>query len=133
MVMLRLKFLLILLIPIIFTGCSDDENKTENLDMLYRTIAYESLIDEEKASIFGDWQDAKVINGTFKSDVCDYEFFQDNQGRICFFPKDQNIELVDYQRLAAVIFNTVNDSLLGPIMVIIDPNSELAVGYAARL
>ena len=47
----------------------------------------------------------------------------------CFFPKDQNIELLENQILAAVIFNTVDDPLLGPIMVIIDPK----FGIGSRL
>ena len=122
----------VLIISFILYACSDDENNIETEDLMYRTIAYKSISDEEKATIVGDWQNADVITGTFKSNVCDYEFIQENQGRICFFVKDENIVLDDNQLLVAVIFNTVNDPLLGPILVIIDPNTETAVGFAAR-
>jgi len=123
----------VLVISLILQSCSDDENNIENEYNKFRTIAYNSISDEEKATIVGNWQDAEVINGVFKSDVCAYEFIRENQGRICFFLKDENIMLDKNQQLVAVIFNTVNDSLLGPILVIVDPNSEIAVGFAARL
>ena len=38
-----------------------------------------------------------------------------------------------FQRLVAVIFNTVNDPLLGPILVIVDLDREAAIGYGLRL
>ena len=130
---LYIMIIQVLLISLILYACSDKENVNEPGDLNYRAIAYNSISDEEKATIVGNWQDAEMIYGIFKSDVCDYEFIQENQGRICFVPQDQNLELVENQTLVAVIFNTVNDPLLGPILVIVDPDSESAVGYGLRL
>jgi hypothetical protein len=127
------NFLWLLSFLVISFSCSDEDDNFNPSENLIRSIAYNSLSDEEKATIIDDWEEAEVIYGTFKSDVCDYAFMQENQGRICFFPKDQSLVINEDQRLAAVIFNTVNDPLLGPILVIVDPELEAAVGYGLRL
>ena len=127
------NFLWLLSFLVISFSCSDEDDNFNPSENLIRSIAYNSLSDEEKSTIIDDWEEAEVISGTFKSDVCDYAFMQENQGRICFFPKDQSLVINEDQRLAAVIFNTVNDPLLGPILVIVVPELEAAVGYGLRL
>ena len=115
----------------VILGCEDeyfDENEVD-----YRLIAYESISDEEKTSILKDWREAELIGGIYKRDMCDNEFHGQSMGRLCFFLISQEIELFENQYLVAVIFPTTNDSLLGPIIVIVDPSSRLAIGMVGRL
>ena len=121
-------FFILFLISLI--SCCND-NESEILD--YRLIAYNSLSEEEKETISEDWNNAEIIFGKYKSDVCEHALYSVDRGLMCFLLKDQNIQLEENQNLTAVIFNTINDSLLGPIIVVIDPVSESAVGSVLRL
>ena len=125
-----LRYYLIFVILIIFPGCEDEERE-ENLSD-YRSIAFESLSDNEKETLMEDWREAEVIEGIFKDDECDYEFHGPPMGRLCFFLTVPEIELINQQNLVAVIFHTINDALLGPIIIIIDPESEMAIGTVGR-
>ena len=127
---ITLIYLILSIVVIVIFGCEDNEKDENELD--YRSIAYESLSDNEKETLLEDWREAEVIEGIFKEDACDYEFHGQSMGRLCFFLIVQEIELTDNQNLIAVSFHTIHDALLGPIIIIIDPNTELVIGTVGR-
>ncbi|MCB0732259.1 MAG: hypothetical protein KDC88_14640 [Ignavibacteriae bacterium] len=124
-----IKKSLTILTFLLIVGCDDDSLN----NIIYKEIAYNSLSEREKSSLTVDWQDAKIENGIYKKGQCENEFISGNENRLCFFVKDENISLLEYQKLIAVIFNTNDDALLGPIIVIVDPEGPKVIGGVGRL
>lgn len=116
---------------LIFAMVSCNEDNFNNLK--YKEIAYNSLSEREKSTLTVDWQDAKIENGIYKKGQCENELIINDENRLCFFVNNENISLVEFQKLVAVIFNTTNDALLGPIIVIIDPEETRVIGGVGRL
>ena len=50
-----------------------------------------------------------------------------------FVAANPDIELKANQTLITVLFNTVDDPLLGPIIVVIDPEAKVVAGYVLRM
>lgn len=82
--------------PKINSASSDD-------DMEYRTIAWNHLTEQERATVTGDWRIAKV----------------------------QIVQWND-KTAVSVAFNTKDDALLGAIVVIIDPQTKKVVQQLPR-
>lgn len=68
-----------------------------------REIAWNSLSTQTKATVITQWQQARVSSETYQN-----------------------------ARVYAVIFNTTEDPLLGPLIVYVDKLSARVVGYAPR-
>ncbi len=128
------KLLLLLVTVLFLPACSDDSNFLTPVEKVtYRGIAYNILSDNEKESITIDWREAKVYEGMFTDSKCDYTFLESLEDWMCFFPYDDEMEFKSNQDLIAVQFNPEDDALLGPIIVIVDPNEEIVVGIVGRL
>jgi hypothetical protein len=112
-----------------FISCEDDNSNK----LKYQEIAYNSLSQADKESLTIDWQDAKVYEGVFNNNDCEYEFTSDEMDRLCFIAVNENVNLIKYQKLIAVIFNTKYDSLLGPIISIVDTENNKVIGFVGRL
>ncbi|MFQ5605302.1 MAG: hypothetical protein ACE5HS_18710 [bacterium] len=93
---------IIILVLLIAVGCHND-NSVSDEKMTYREIAWRDLTEIEKATVIGDWRKAEVQ-----------------------FVVWQGIEV------AAVIFHTTDQELLGPITVFINVASKQVVGRALR-
>jgi hypothetical protein len=85
-------------------GCESKINSVTGDDMEYRTIAWNHLTDQEKATVTGDWRTAKV------------QLTQWND-----------------KTAVSVTFNTTDDARLGPIVIIIDPQTKKVVLQLGRL
>jgi len=68
-----------------------------------REIAWNSLSDQEKLTVNVDWKQVPVSESTFY-----------------------------HKSVYAVRFNTTDDALLGPIIVYVDTNTKVVLGYATR-
>ena len=91
---------------ILFAAMLDCESKINSVtgdDMEYRTLAWNYLTEQEKTTVVGDWRAAKV------------EATQWND-----------------KAAVSVAFNTTADALLGPIIVIIDPQTKKVVQQLPR-
>ncbi len=95
-------------------------NKEESLGkdyekeyMEFRQVAWESLSENTKDTVIGDWQKAEVIE---------------------INPADipQHIKLEKNQKVVKVVFHTEQDSLLGPIGLYIDRSSKEIMGPDPR-
>lgn len=129
-----MKTLLAIIFCICFVNCSDDSNPlSPGAEMNYREIAYASLSEGEKESLSKDWREADVIQGEYGKDSIDNNIVINSENKMYFFLSDTTVNLSNNQVLVAVSFNTVNDALLGPITVIIDPRKETVIGYVGRL
>lgn len=120
----------------IFTGlllsCSDSSvGSSDDKENRLKKAAYDSVSDYESRTIIGGWKDGiveygicSILNGkpAFKS--LDYT--------LRFFILDEDFSFEEYQKLVSVTFNTINDSLLGPIIIILEPDEELVVGVVLR-
>jgi hypothetical protein len=114
--------------------CSEDSDiLSANDESTYRSIAYNSLSPQEKGSIIPDWEEAKVLQGVYHKKGDTDIFVIDSESSFSFYLKDSIVTLINGQNLVSVTFNTVDDSLLGPIVVIVDTNSEKAIGFLLRL
>lgn len=127
------KILVVILFSLFLQYCSGDEITSPTDQLKYKQIAYNSLSDAEKASLTKDWQNSDYKDGNYRKDTCDNTFAANSGDKICFAKSDSTISLSLDQKLCAVIFNTTNDALLGPIIDIVDPQTEKTAGYALRL
>ncbi|MGH7599249.1 MAG: hypothetical protein ACREOI_23065 [bacterium] len=85
-------------------GCEPKTNSASNDDdMEYRTIAWNHITEQEKATVTGDWRTARV----------------------------QNMQWND-KNTVSVTFNTTDDALLGPIVIMIDPPAKTVVQQLPR-
>lgn len=89
---------------------SEDDKKEY---MEFRQVASESLSKNTKDTVIGDWPKAEVIEVS-PADVPQY------------------IKLEKNQKSVKVVFNTEQDSLLGPIGLYIDRSSKEIIGSDAR-
>lgn len=122
-----------LLTILLLIKCSENFNILIPLtDLDYRTIAYNSLSKKEKASIVGDYWRAKVTEGTYKSEDGFHIIVINENLRLWFILVDPATRFKNNQLLISVRFNTIDDPLLGPINVIIDPGSKTVVGSVVR-
>lgn len=99
--MKRLIILILAITPII-SGCKKDD--TKDFDTQVKEIAWNSLSEQEKATVIVEWEDAIV--------------------------KETNYE---EKSSYSVIFNTSYDALLGPITVYIDKTSLEVLGKGLRM
>lgn len=122
------------LIALLFLGCSNENDilsPYESTD--YREIAYESLTSESKESLAKCWCIAPVKTGKYNSESGNHIILIDSQNQWYFILDDPGTNLKQNQSLVAVVFNTKYDALVGPLIVIVDPNSKLAIGFLPRL
>lgn len=131
----QLKRIITLIIALLLiVSCSDDigilspENQVE-----YRELAYKILSDREKESLTINWQKGRVEEGKYKKKN-DHDTFETSSGSNLFFiSKIGNEYLYDGYKLIAISFNTKDDALLGPIIVIIDPYLRMVIGRVGRM
>ena len=84
-------------------GCEPKINGTSDDDMEYRTIAWNSITEQEQATVTGDWRAANVESRQWND-----------------------------QPAVSVTFNTAVDALLGPIIIMIDPQTKKVVQKLPR-
>ena len=84
-------------------GCESKINSVTGDDMEYRTIAWNFITAQEKATVTGDWHAAKVQTMQWNNKAA-----------------------------VSVTFNTKDDALLGPIVVVIDPSTKKVVQQLPR-
>ncbi len=84
-------------------GCESKINSVTGDDMEFRTIAWNYITEPEKATVTGDWRAARV-------------------------------QATQWNGIAAVsvTFNTTDDALLGPLVLMIDPPTKTAVQQLPR-
>jgi hypothetical protein len=93
----------VLVILAAMLGCESKINSVTGDDMEYRTIAWKHITEQEKATVTGDWRAARV----------------------------QAMQWND-KAAVSVTFNTTDDALLGPIVVVIDPPTKTVVQQLPR-
>ncbi|MGH7454184.1 MAG: hypothetical protein ACRENG_22715 [bacterium] len=84
-------------------GCESKINSVTGDDMKYRTIAWNHIDAQEKATVTGDWRTARVQNTQWNDKTA-----------------------------VSVTFNTTDDALLGPIVIMIDPPTKKVVQQLPR-
>ncbi|MBU2492884.1 MAG: hypothetical protein KJ571_09695 [Bacteroidetes bacterium] len=129
-----MKKFITLIIIILIAGCGDDSNSVTPAEYsYYGNIAYESLSAEEKSNLLDGNKPFKVEQGIYgmikESDVL---ILNENE-KFYFLISESSVLLNNGQKLFAVYFNTIHDSLLGPLVIIVDPESEKAVGAGLRM
>ena len=98
-----MKRLIILTLVIIPFISNCKKDKEPDLNLQIREIAWNSLSDQQKNTVNIDWKQAPVTESTY------------NQ-----------------KSAFAVIFNTSNDALLGPIIVYVETSSKVVLGQVLR-
>jgi hypothetical protein len=93
---------------------------TEKNKSTYRTIAWNAMEASEKKLVIKDWNKAEVSIITYK-----------DQGLIPYKAESVNKKLKNHE-LITVTFNTKLDPMSGPIVVVINPETNLVVGFYTR-
>lgn len=93
-----------------------DDNQDEKAKM--REIAWNSLSARQQGDVQGKWQEAKVER--IKGSSIWYGIAMD----------DQNSEMPN--DVVLVTFNTLQDQLLGPLVIYIDAETEKRIGVGVR-
>lgn len=128
-----MKMFIFFILILAFTFSCSDENSTNPFEAnKMRETAYSSLTEMERESLTINWNEAPVVLGNFKSASCKNSFYSDKTQFLCFGLSDSTITLREGQILSAVIFYTTNDPLLGPLIVVIDPDKNMVVGQSLR-
>jgi hypothetical protein len=87
----------------ILSGCNNDHaTNTAHASLQYQQIAWRALNDQEKLSITTEWKNAYVEKAIYKN-----------------------------KKGYSVVFHTIDDALLGPLVIFIekDSNQVLAKGF----
>ncbi len=128
----KLEKLLIILSFLILSDCSNNSNVLLPFDqMSNRQIAYASLSEQEKSTII-NWQNGKVEEGVYQSFNKSNAIVLNSGDKIFFGTISSTVKLIEGQKLIAVTFNTTDDALLGPLIVIIEPNYNKVIGGVLR-
>ena len=128
------KILSSLVFILLLTQCQDDDNPIGPINSYnYRKIAYESLSQEEKENLTKCWCLAPVRIGIYSKQSGTNYIIIDDSNNWTFIMYDENTSLTMNQKLVGVILNTTIDSLVGPMILIIDPFSERVIGVCPRL
>jgi hypothetical protein len=98
-----MKRLIILMLVIIPFISNCKKDSNSDPNSQIREIAWNSLSSQEKSTVTIDWEQAKVELSTY-----------------------------DSKSAYAVVFNTNDDALLGPITVYIDFSTKVVLGQALR-
>lgn len=93
-------------------------NDEQDEDAKIREIAWDSLSARQQDSVQGDWKTAKV------------ERLQGNSIWYGIAMDKQNTQIPD--QVILVTFNTIQDQLLGPLVIYIDAESEQRIGVGIR-
>ena len=117
---------------ILFTLRCAEPTAPINYDRV-REAAFNSLDEISKMSITEDWKNAEVQSGFYSPGNCRHNFTGDDNFSLCFIPIDSETKFTVNQPLAAMIFHTKDNPLIGPIIVIVDPAPVEAVGFVGRL
>jgi hypothetical protein len=128
------KLCLFTLISLIFIGCSEKSNFLLPVNaMEYRETAYDSLSEQEKGTLTTDWKEAEVKQGNYLlQDNINWIVF-DSGNKSGFALMNTDVVLFNNQPLVMVVFYTNADALLGPIAIIIEPESKEIVGGLLRM
>ena len=132
---MRAKIWLILALSLLSLHCKHALSLDEQA---FRLIAYTHLSEQDRQSLSNDWRKARVSS-------CSY--VQESNVNLCvqnpdkrdftydftFVTASPSIDLKANQALVTVLFNTIHDALLGPIIVVIDPEAKVVVGYVLRM
>ncbi|HHW36477.1 MAG TPA: hypothetical protein GXX18_04190, partial [Bacillales bacterium] len=94
-------------------GIDNKDQNNEKEYMEFQQVAWQSLSENEKDTVIGDWQNAEVIEVS-PADV------------------PQHIKPEKNQKVVKVVFHTEQDSLLGPIGLYIDRSSKEIIGPDIR-
>ena len=116
-----------------FIGCSENNDGVSTADKTdYKKIAYESLSEQSKSTV-ENWESGKVDEGTCLLQNGDRLFEKDSSIAVQFVVYSSDTKLHNGQKLVAVTFTTTVDSLLGPMILIIDPEKKQVIGGVLRL
>lgn len=117
---MRMKLLLVLcLLTLVFTGCSKEMGQAEEAvvadPMEMREIAWDSLMEEEKSTVIGDWKRAEVTPSKWES-----------------IPWKKQKQEAASEHIVRVVFKTDKDPFLGPIGIYINVETGTIAGYNIR-
>jgi len=124
-----------ILVLLTLMSCS---NKSDGLSPYekanYRKIAYNYLYSNNSAPINISPNKSKIEFGKYSLINNTNFILMNNSNKISFFLNNENINLKNDQGLVAVSFytNTVQDELLGPSIVIIEPITQQVIGIVPQ-
>ena len=132
---MRAKMLLIFALSLLSLHCKHALSLDEQA---FRLIAYTHLSEQDRQSLSSDWRKARVASCSYIQESSVHLCVQNPDKRdftydFGFVAANPDIELKANQTLITVLFNTVDDPLLGPIIVVIDPEAKVVVGYVLRI
>ena len=128
------KPVILLSVLLIFFACKDSVNGVDdNKKIAYRLSAYNSLTESDKSTITSDWQNAPVNSGVYTSNEYGgpailLEGYSLPVGYLT--PLSRTFE--EGTPLVTVTFNTNNEALLGPIVVILLAEDATVIGSFGR-
>lgn len=104
--------------PSISSTAATEPDDKQDAEAKMREVAWNSLNTRQQSYMQGDWQEAKVERVAGSSIW--YGIAMD----------DQNAEMPD--DVVLVTFNTLQDQLLGPLVIYIDAKTEKRIGVGIR-
>ena len=132
--MKKLRTILLFTISFFVLYCSDSGTSfTENEKIMYRTAAFNYLSEEEKETIISNLNEAPVGNAKFSLNESGGPgiILEGTTATIPYITPMSSL-MAEGTPLVTVTFNTTNDPLLGPIVVILLEDAT-PIGFLPRL
>ena len=131
------KYLIILFMSILFTSCSNTDDplspsySSEEL-MEFRNIAWNDLSTSEIETVIISKEESIIQYATISSKDGIWYYKIDEKNKCTFALTNSNIDFRNDQTFVIITINTSDDALLGPIVVILEPNSKQVFGRGTR-
>ena len=131
------KHVIILFLAILFSSCSRTNDplypsySDEEL-MEFRDIAWNDLSNNEIETVIILKEESKIQYATISIKDRIWYYKIDDKNEYSFVLTNPNIDFRNDQRFVIVTINTSDDALLGPIIVIIEPNLKQVFGRGTR-
>ncbi|MFC3804063.1 hypothetical protein [Cohnella sp. GCM10012308] len=101
----------------------EDAKETAGADTVLRKLAWEAMPEGDKATVVGDWREAEIdVPGLHPAGLTAVN----GEGDVIELPQAGS------ERLSTVTFHTNNESMLGPMVAVIERESNKLLGWLIR-
>ncbi|MDP4087043.1 MAG: hypothetical protein Q8934_21000 [Bacillota bacterium] len=104
-----------------------NESSEEDKYAMLKSDVWNSIPENIKESLSGDWKTAIVSNEELKGEFLEY---------LTHFPEwenaDKKITTSDVYKVLQVTFRAASNSMLGDLRVYVDPDSKKIIGFGPR-
>ena len=129
------NIMILLSVTLIIFACRDSVNVyDESRNPEYRLAAYNSLTENEKSNVTSDWENATVTPGVYASSQHGSPaILAEGYPSPITYITPLSRTFAEGTPLVMVTFNTIDDGLLGPIVIVLLAEDATVIGFFGRI